>query len=300
MKEKDKRLFIPKDDFEEEASEGLGRLSREEAEEDLRELRGRIDRRLRKPRTVWIPAAAAVVIILLVSVLYISIFREPEPVATEIAFSKGEKKDTAMIAMAEPLKRAESQSPAPEETLHRNVSPAKVEVEAEVKAEVKVEAEAKVEVKDEVKVEAEVGVEEEVAEVVIVEAMPMAEKAVSGVAAAQSDKKSRATSVATPNLGVATGIHQPEPVGGMEEYNRWLDRNIRYPEGVSPRVQQEVVITFTVAADSTLTDMKAAKTPGAAFTDESFRLLRDGPRWIPAMSEGRVVKAEVNVIIVFR
>ena len=39
-KEKDKRLLIPGDAFEEEASEGLGRLSREEAEADLRELKG--------------------------------------------------------------------------------------------------------------------------------------------------------------------------------------------------------------------------------------------------------------------
>ena len=116
--------MIPRDDFEEEASEGLGRLSREEAEEDLREIHSRIDRRLGKPRIVWIPAAAAVAIILLASVLYISIFREPGAVKPEIAFSAGEIKDTAMIAMAEPLKRAESQSPAPVETLNRNVSPA--------------------------------------------------------------------------------------------------------------------------------------------------------------------------------
>ncbi len=30
-KEKDKRLLLPRDEFEEEASEGLGRLNREEA-----------------------------------------------------------------------------------------------------------------------------------------------------------------------------------------------------------------------------------------------------------------------------
>ena len=285
-RDKDKRVLIPKDDFDEDASEGLGRLSREEAEEDLRELRGRIDRRLRKPRTVWIPAAAAVVIILLASVLYISIFREPVPVAPEIAFSKGEKKDTAMIAMAEPLKRAESQSPAPVETLHRNVSPTKVE--AKVKDVVEVKADAKVEV------------EEEVAEEIIVEAMPMAEKAVSGVAAAQSDKKSRATAVATPNLGVATGIHQPEPVGGMEEFSRWLDRHIMYPEGVTPRLQQEVVISFRVEADSTLRNLKAEKSPGELFTKEAFRLLREGPKWIPAVQDGRIIEEEVKVIIVFR
>ena len=193
--ETEKRLLIPRDDFEEEASEGLGRLNREEAEEDLRELRSRIDRRLRKPRIVWIPAAAAVVIILLASVLYISIFREPGAVTPEIAFSAAEIKDTAMIAMAEPLKRTELQSPSPVETLNLNVSPAIKEqapsyeaMAAELAEDINPDVEVKAEEKDEV----------------VVEAIPEAARAVQGVAAAQSDKKSRAIVVATPNLGVAT------------------------------------------------------------------------------------------------
>ena len=48
-KEEDKRLIIPKDGFEEDASEGLGKLNREEAAEDLHELKGRMEHRLRKP-----------------------------------------------------------------------------------------------------------------------------------------------------------------------------------------------------------------------------------------------------------
>ena len=81
-KETDKRLIIPKDAFEEEASEGLGRLNKDEAEEDLHDLEGRLAkelhdleratvRRLRKPMRVWIPAAAAVIIILIASTVYI-------------------------------------------------------------------------------------------------------------------------------------------------------------------------------------------------------------------------------------
>ncbi len=322
--EKDKRLFMPQDSFEEEASEGLGKLTREEAEEDLREIRGRIDRRLRKPRIVWLPAAAAVVIILLASVLYISIFRESDSGAPEIALSDGDIKDTAMIAMAEPLKRVELQSPAPVETLHLNASSKtegntqpqaaiaevkakdEAEVKVEAKDEVKVEAkdEVKVEAKDEVKVEAKdevkVEVEEEVAEEVIVEAMPMAERAVSGVAATQSDKKSRASVVTTPNLGVATGIHQPEPVGGMEEFNSWVEKNIRYPEEVTPRQRREVLLSFTVSADSLVTYLKVLETPGDSFTAESFRLLREGPKWVPAVQDGKIIEEEVELIIVFK
>jgi cytoskeletal protein RodZ len=290
-RDKDKRLMIPKDDFEEEASEGLGRLSREEAEEDLREIHSRIDRRLRKPRIVWIPAAAAVVIILLASVLYILIFREPEPVTPEIAFSPGEIKDTAMIAMAEPLKRAESQSPSHVEALNLNVSPTIKEKAPALEAiatgladEVNPEVAVKAEEKDEV----------------VVEAIPAAARAVQGVAAAQSDKKSRAIVVATPNLGVATGNHQPEPVGGMEEFNNWVDKNIRYPEEVTPRLRHEVLLTFIVSADSLVTDLKVVETPGDSFTAESFRLLREGPKWVPAVQDGKAIEEEVRIIIVFK
>ena len=84
-KEEDKRLLIPKDGFEEEASEGLGKLNREEAEADLRELRGKIERRVRRPRMIWLPAAAAVVILLVASAVYIALFRNRNVTEPEIA-----------------------------------------------------------------------------------------------------------------------------------------------------------------------------------------------------------------------
>ena len=38
-------------------------------------------------------------------------------------------------------------------------------------------------------------------------------------------------------------------------------------------VRQEVVVSFTVQADSTITDLKAVSSPGQAFTYEVYRLL---------------------------
>ena len=106
-REKDKRLLVPKDEFGEEAAEGLGRLSRGEAAEDLRELTGRLERRLessrRRPRRIWLPAAAAVVTVLVASALYVSLFRDRgdgEP-AVAMADEKGKGADSAGVAVGD-------------------------------------------------------------------------------------------------------------------------------------------------------------------------------------------------------
>ena len=86
----------------------------------------------------------------------------------------------------------------------------------------------------------------------------------------------------------------------MEEFNSWVDKNIRYPEEVTPRLRREVLLTFTVSADSLVTDLKVLETPGDSFTAESFRLLREGPKWVPAVQDGRIIEEEVKLIIVFK
>ncbi len=93
---------------------------------------------------------------------------------------------------------------------------------------------------------------------------------------------------------------QAAPVGGMEEFNSWIQKNISYPEEVVPRVRQVIVVTFKVAADSTLYDLKAERTAGELFTKEAFRLLREGPKWVPAVRNGKVSEEEVRISIVFK
>ena len=298
-KEKDKRLLLPRDEFDEEASEGLGKLNREEAEEDLRELKGRMERKVRKPRMIWLPAAAAVAVLLVASTVYLALFRDRSRPDAEIASAAEPITDTALIAMAEPITIAETKSTARVATPNLGFVPAETTDEF-------MEADAAYEMVEEDKGEVvailEAEEEDVVSEEVVVEAMPMMEKA------AVSEKKERAAAAKTiydsaadtPSPGAGMPDRQAEPVGGMEEFNRWIQKNISYPEGVSPRVQQVVVVTFKVSADSTLFDLKAERTAGDLFTKEAFRLLRKGPKWVPVMREGMVVPEEVKISIVFK
>ena len=291
-KKEDKRLLIPKDGFEEEASEGLGKLNREEASEDLRDLKGRMERRVRKPRMIWLPAAAAVVILLVASTVYIALFRDRSKPETEIAIAETAITDTALIAMAQPITIAETKSTSRAATPNPGVVPAETTDEMKAGA----ANDLAVEDKDEVIVVAEAVEEEAVAEEVIVEAMPRMEKA------AAYEKKERAAdaAAAAPTQGVGMPGRQTGPVEGMEEFNSWIQRNIKYPEEVAPRVRQVIVVTFKVAADSTLYDLKAEQTAGRLFTNEAFRLLREGPKWVPAIRNNLVVEEEIRINIIFK
>jgi hypothetical protein len=304
-KEKDKRLLLPRDEFEEEASEGLGRLNREEAEDDLRELKGRMERRVRKRRMVWLSAAAAVVILFVASAVYFVILKERKIPGTDIVAAETTITDTALIAMAEPIRKTETRSAETIATSKMNGS-AQTAVNTPVQTEEVRSVREAYDVAGVNKVEAiaamEVMEDEELAEAVVVEAMPKMEKAAVNekTERAADTKTIKDSAAATPSTGVSLPDRQAGPVGGMEEFNSWLKNNIRYPEDVVPRVRKVIVVTFKIAADSTLYDLTAVQTPGIPFTNEAFRLLREGPKWVPAVRNGKVSEEEVRVSIVFK
>ena len=62
-----------------------------------------MERRVRKPRMIWLPAAAAVVILLVASTVYIALFRDRSKPDAEIAMAEKTITDTALIAMAQPI-----------------------------------------------------------------------------------------------------------------------------------------------------------------------------------------------------
>lgn len=336
---KDKRILIPRDEFEEEASEGLGRLSRDEAEADLRELQARMERRVSRPRFIWLPAAAAVVMLLVASAVFVTVFRERAVKETGPALAQESVSDTAYIAMAAPIGKTESTSagqtgetmstpagqigrtagtPEAPVTSGRAVTTVPVAtdvapVSAVMADDMYVMAEEET---DRAKAADEAVIQmvaanamegmksdrmtvNEVAEVVVVESLPQM---------AHTDKKSRmeareeAAREAVPATGKEAAVirSSASPVGGWDRYREWAARNIRYPEGIMPVVRQEVMVSFTVLADSTLTDLKTVSSPGEPFTREAFRLLREGPKWVPAVSGGKAVAEEVIVKVVFR
>jgi len=319
---KDKRILIPKDEFEEEASEGLGRLSREEAEADLRELKARMERRVTRPRHIWLPAAAAVIILLVASGIFITLLRQQPSGGPELAQAEETLKDTAYIAMAGPIEK-EKYSPAEMRTTTKIIPAVAAEttddleiledaaIANEYQAE---ESVVSVPVREEPVVTLLVA-EEDKTEEVVVQAVPQTQAAAMkaraatetrGVVEAREEKKAVAAKdlaeKGEPAAGAAerAGYASPMPSGGWEAFRGWAARNIRYPEGIEPVVRQEVIVSFTVKTDSTLSGLKAMSSPGEPFTREAFRILLEGPKWVPGVRNGKIVDEEVSCLFVFR
>jgi len=309
---KDKRILIPRDEFEEEASEGLGRLSREEADADLRELSGRLerrlDRRVGRPRRIWLPAAAAVLILFVASAVVVSLLRERPAGGPDLAQAEESLKDTAYIAMAQPIDREEKALPP-----HDQSGSMETEIMDEVTEDLfmVVEEDAGDQVNiDEPVVSVQVAeAAAAVPEEVVVQVVPQAGMSTMKARAPGSDKKAAEDArrsdeaAAEPIAAAAAATTVPEgasPVGGWDEFIKWTARNIRYPEGIEPVVRQVVTVSFMVQPDSTLSDLRAVSSPGEPFTREAFRLLREGPKWVPSGSSNKTQAEGVVLTFVFR
>jgi hypothetical protein len=337
---RDKRILIPRDEFEEEAGEGLGQLSCEEAEADLRELKARMGRRIARPRAIWLSAAAAMVILLVGSALLVTLLRKRPLSDSQLAERVPGKKeavvadkehaapagevitDTALIAMAEPIEKRGYESAMPAGNMsYAHARPAIAEI-----AEHEIETDATdeifilageiiedLEVADEQVVVLPVTEYQKVVEALQEENPQTRAEAMKTRTVAEVRDQARAEAVKTRTVAGASDKAKteagradtiislaPSPLGGWERYREWVARNLKYPEGVLPVVRQEVVVSFTVQADSTITDLKAVSSPGQAFTYEVYRLLLDGPQWVPARSEGKRMPELVVLKIVFK
>ena len=337
---RDKRILIPRDEFEEEAGEGLGQLSREEAEADLRELKARMGRRIARPRAIWLSAAAAMVILLVGSALLVTLLRKRPLSDSQLAERVPGKKeavvadkehaapagevitDTALIAMAEPIEKRGYESAMPAGNMsyaHARPAIAEIaehEIETDAADEIFIlagEVSEDLEVADEQVVVLPVTEYQNVVEALQEEIPQARAEAMKTRAVAEVRDQARAEAVKTRTVAGASDKAKteagradtiislaPSPLGGWERYREWVARNLKYPEGVLPVVRQEVVVSFTVQADSTITDLKAVSSPGQAFTYEVYRLLLDGPQWVPARSEGKRMPEPVVLKIVFK
>jgi hypothetical protein len=91
-----------------------------------------------------------------------------------------------------------------------------------------------------------------------------------------------------------------EPVGGIEAYKIYMEKNIRFPAGDTLSKREVVVLKFSVNPDGKLSGVTSLRSPGQAFTEEAIRLLEEGPLWNPAQGENGSTDDEVRMRIVFK
>ena len=81
--------------------------------------------------------------------------------------------------------------------------------------------------------------------------------------------------------------------GGQKGWINYLERSMNRDLPISkgaPIGKYTVVVSFIVDKEGNLSDIKAENNPGYGTAEEAVRVIKNGPKWIPATQNG------VNVI----
>lgn len=85
------------------------------------------------------------------------------------------------------------------------------------------------------------------------------------------------------------------PVGGDSEFSSFIARNVGYPQKcIENNIQGKVYLSFIVQADGTITNVAVEKGVHPLLDEEACRVIRYSPKWNPATSEGKPIRALVR------
>jgi protein TonB len=80
--------------------------------------------------------------------------------------------------------------------------------------------------------------------------------------------------------------------GGIPAWSKYLERNLNRDlpvENGAPPGKYTVVVSFIVAKDGAISEVKAENDPGYGTAAEAVRVIKKGPAWKPAVQNGRNV-----------
>ncbi|MDB5251631.1 MAG: energy transducer TonB [Flaviaesturariibacter sp.] len=82
--------------------------------------------------------------------------------------------------------------------------------------------------------------------------------------------------------------------GGQGAWSKYLQRNLNAQapsDAGAPAGQYTVVVQFIVDKEGNISDVKALTSHGYGMEEEAVRAVKRGPKWTPAIQNGRQVKA---------
>ena len=93
----------------------------------------------------------------------------------------------------------------------------------------------------------------------------------------------------------------PYFVGGETKRNEYMANNIVYPDyAIKKRIQGTVYISFIIAIDGSVTNVKVLRGIGGGCDEEAMRVVREMPKWIPGRQNGKPVRVLFNMPIYFK
>jgi periplasmic protein TonB len=100
---------------------------------------------------------------------------------------------------------------------------------------------------------------------------------------------------------IATTVDkEPEFPGGVVAWQRFLVKNLRYPQAaIDNKIKGEVVLKFVVCTDGTTGDIEVVSGP-EALRQSAFDVVKKASTWTPALQNGQPVKAIKTLPLVYR
>jgi TonB family protein len=93
---------------------------------------------------------------------------------------------------------------------------------------------------------------------------------------------------------------EPSFPGGTAKYYKFLNKTIRYPaEALNSNMQGRVTVSFIVAVNGTLSDMRVVASPDESLAKETERIFKLSPPWNPATKNGVPMAVPHTASIVF-
>ena len=121
---------------------------------------------------------------------------------------------------------------------------------------------------------------------------------VGGMAMAQTDGS------ATLGVEIYTVVEQkPEFPGGEDALIQWLGTHVQYPnEAKEKGLEGTIFVTFVIEKDGSISEVKVlnSKPETAILELEAVRVVRTMPKWKAGKSQGKKVRVQFNLPIVFR
>ncbi|TNE81992.1 MAG: energy transducer TonB [Bacteroidetes bacterium] len=93
----------------------------------------------------------------------------------------------------------------------------------------------------------------------------------------------------------------PQFPGGEAAMMLYIRKNIKYPPlAKENNIQGQVVISFVVEKDGSLSNIKIEKAPPYGLGEEAKRVIESMPRWTPGEQNFHPVRVRMNIPIKFR
>lgn len=95
--------------------------------------------------------------------------------------------------------------------------------------------------------------------------------------------------------------NSPEFPGGMEAWNQYLSKNLKYPtQARRMGIEGTVYVVFVVNTDGSVQDVELLRGIGGGCDEEALRVVSGAPKWTPGKQRGRPVRVRMRLPIRFK